>query len=121
MHKCVACQYYDRNAADTEEKGIRWGQCRRTGPIVHPLSAKTYMIEGVWPHVRDDDWCGEWAAGNRHADSAATAAMSALMQSVAVAARSSAPAPMLVATEAPSEPLVHPPISTLLRSQAGSD
>jgi hypothetical protein len=18
------------------------------------------MIEGVWPHVRDDDWCGEW-------------------------------------------------------------
>jgi hypothetical protein len=18
------------------------------------------MIEGVWPHVRDDDWCGDW-------------------------------------------------------------
>ena len=60
MQKCVACQYYDRNAADTEEKGVRWGQCRRTGPIVHPLSAKAYMIEGVWPHVRDDDWCGEF-------------------------------------------------------------
>lgn len=120
MQKCVACQYYDRNAADTEEKGVRWGQCRRTGPIVHPLSAKTYMIEGVWPHVRDDDWCGEWAAGNRRPDSAATTAMSSLMQSGAAAARPVSPTPMFVTTEPSSEP-VHPPISTLLRSQAGSD
>ena len=43
MHKCVACQHYDRNEAEAEEKGVRWGQCRRTGPIVNPLSAKTYM------------------------------------------------------------------------------
>ena len=120
MQKCVACQYYDRNAADTEEKGVRWGQCRRTGPIVHPLSAKTYMIEGVWPHVRDDDWCGEWAAGARRPDSAATTAMSSLMQSGAAAARPVSATPMFVATEPSSEP-VHPPISTLLRSQAGSD
>jgi hypothetical protein len=118
LHKCVACQYYDRSAADTEEKGVRWGQCRRTGPIVHPSSAKTYMIEGVWPHVRDDDWCGEWVAGNRRPDSAATAAMSSLMQSGPSAAHP--PTPMFVATEASGDP-VHPPISTLLRSQAGSD
>jgi hypothetical protein len=120
LHKCVACQYYDRSAADTEEQGVRWGQCRRTGPIVNPASAKTYMIEGVWPHVRDDDWCGKWTASNRRPDSAATAAMSSLMQSGAIAARPAQPTPMLVATE-PSSESGHPPISTLLRSQAGSD
>ena len=20
------------------------------------------MVEGVWPQIRDDDWCGEWTA-----------------------------------------------------------
>jgi len=23
------------------------------------------MVEGVWPLVRDDDWCGEWHAPAR--------------------------------------------------------
>ena len=119
MHKCVACQHYDRNEADAQTQGVRWGQCRRTGPIVNPLSAKSYMVEGVWPHVRDDDWCGEWTAGNRRPDSAAAAAMSALMQSAAAPVRTASPTPMFVATEPAAEP-VHPPISTLLR-QAGSD
>ena len=62
MDKCVACQFYDRNEIEAEDKGVRWGKCRRTGPIVHPVSAKAYMVEGIWPHVRDDDWCGEWVA-----------------------------------------------------------
>ena len=63
MEKCVGCQYYDRNDAHVEEKGgVRWGKCRRGVPIVHPVSAKAYMVEGIWPHVRDDDWCGEWVA-----------------------------------------------------------
>jgi len=65
LEKCVACQFYDRHDAQAEDKGVRWGQCRRTGPIVHPLSAKTYMVEGIWPHVRDDDWCGEWVPAKR--------------------------------------------------------
>jgi hypothetical protein len=26
------------------------------------------MIEGVWPTVRDDDWCGEWKALVRRVD-----------------------------------------------------
>ena len=69
MDKCVACQYYDRHEAQVEDKGVRWGQCRRTGPIVHPLSAKSYMVEGIWPHVRDDDWCGEWTPAKRKVDS----------------------------------------------------
>ena len=120
MHKCVACQHYDRSEAMAEERGIRWGQCRRTGPIVNPMSAKTYMVEGVWPHVRDDDWCGEWTASNRRPDSAATAAMSSLMQSAATASRSVSPLPVFVATETASEP-GHPPISTLMRGPIGSD
>jgi len=72
LEKCVACQYYDRNAAQAEDKGVRWGQCRRSGPMVHPLSAKTYMVEGIWPHVRDDDWCGEWTAAKRKGESVST-------------------------------------------------
>ena len=30
--------------------------------MLSPITAKSYMIEGVWPTVRDDDWCGEWRA-----------------------------------------------------------
>lgn len=66
MQKCLGCQFYDRrNASTNDGKGTLWGQCRRTAPLLHPLNAKTYMVEGVWPHVRDDDWCGEWKAGVR--------------------------------------------------------
>jgi hypothetical protein len=70
LEKCVSCQFYDRNDAQVEDKGVRWGKCRRTGPVVHPMSAKAYMVEGIWPHVRDDDWCGEFVAGTRRGDGA---------------------------------------------------
>ena len=121
MPKCVACQFYDRNDAQPDDKGVRWGKCRRTGPIIHPLSAKAYMVEGVWPHVRDDDWCGEWVVSNRRLDSPATEAMSSLlMQSAAAAARPASTMPTFVAPEPSSEPL-HPPVSTLMRGHLGSD
>ena len=29
---------------------------------VNPVTAKAYVVEGIWPLVRDDDWCGEWKA-----------------------------------------------------------
>jgi hypothetical protein len=82
--KCVACQFYDRNEAHAEDKGVRWGKCRRTGPIVHPMSAKAYMVEGIWPSVRDDDWCGEWTAAKRKGDSMASDPRNLLMQPAAV-------------------------------------
>lgn len=113
------CQYYDRQADKSDGKGPAWGQCRRTAPSLSPINAKSYMIEGVWPTVRDDDWCGEWTASNRSPESSATAAMSSLMQSAAAAARPASQMPVFVATEA-SEP-VHPPISTLMRGPIGSD
>jgi hypothetical protein len=29
------------------------------------VTARAYVVEGVWPRVRDDDWCGEWRALRR--------------------------------------------------------
>ena len=69
MDKCAGCQFYDRQTGkQTDSRGVQWGQCRRSAPMLHPINQKSYMIEGVWPHVRDDDWCGEWKAGSRRAE-----------------------------------------------------
>ena len=73
MEKCQVCQYYDRqNAKPNDGKVTQWGQCRRGSPMLHPINAKSYMIEGVWPHVRDDDWCGEWKMATRRVDTRIT-------------------------------------------------
>jgi hypothetical protein len=61
LDRCLTCQYFDRH--DTRHgdgKSIQWGQCRRNAPSLNTLNAKPHMIEGVWPHVRGDDWCGEY-------------------------------------------------------------
>ena len=114
MEKCVGCQYYDRDEAHAQEKGVRWGKCRRTGPMVHPVATKSYLVEGVWPSVRDDDWCGEWAASKRRTDAAAIDARNALlMQSAASPVRASmgpaaslmVPVPSAPAGEAPVIPI----------------
>ena len=69
VEKCAVCHFYDRNASkQTEQRGTQWGQCRRSAPMLHPINQKAYMIEGVWPHVRDDDWCGEWKSASRRAE-----------------------------------------------------
>ena len=69
MDKCAGCQYYDRQTGkQTDSRGVQWGQCRRSSPMLHPINQKSYMIEGVWPHVRDDDWCGEWKAASRRVE-----------------------------------------------------
>lgn len=61
MEKCVNCQFYDRrNARPADGRATMWGQCRRDAPHLNPMTAKSYLVEGVWPLVRDDDWCGEW-------------------------------------------------------------
>jgi hypothetical protein len=63
VDRCSNCQYYDR-----QDKGAGVGQCRRQAPALSPINAKAYMIEGVWPTVRDDDWCGEWKTSARRPD-----------------------------------------------------
>lgn len=69
VEKCVNCQYYDRrHARPTDGKAPMWGQCRRHSPQLNPITAKAYVVEGVWPLVRDDDWCGEWRVLTRMAE-----------------------------------------------------
>jgi hypothetical protein len=68
VEKCLNCQYYDRrNARPNDGRApVMWGQCRRHSPQVNPMTAtKAYLVEGAWPLVRDDDWCGEWRAPTR--------------------------------------------------------
>jgi hypothetical protein len=70
MDKCMTCQYYDRkpvkgSATATPSAGL----CRRSAPQLNPVNTKSYIIEGVWPTVRDDDWCGEWKIIARRMDS----------------------------------------------------
>jgi hypothetical protein len=61
VEKCINCHFYDRqHAKPLDGKAPLWGQCRRHSPRLNPITAKTYVVEGVWPLVRDDDWCGEW-------------------------------------------------------------
>jgi len=68
MERCVTCIYYDRVKAGGDAKAANAGQCRRAGPSLSPINQKTYMIEGVWPTVRDDDWCGEWKTLQKRLD-----------------------------------------------------
>jgi len=95
----MSCQYYDRgNSSAGEVNGPMWGQCRRSSPMLHPVNVKSYMIEGVWPHVRDDDWCGQWLApGQSHA-----AAVPARATGAAAAVVAAAPAPRPAAPPRPS-------------------
>jgi len=68
---CTGCQHYDRNKGNGEGKSANAGQCRATRPSsCRRSNQKSYMIEGVWPTVRDDDWCGEWKALVRRTDPA---------------------------------------------------
>jgi hypothetical protein len=61
VEKCINCQFYDRrHAKPLDGKAPLWGQCRRHSPHLNPVTAKAYVVEGVWPLVRDDDWCGEY-------------------------------------------------------------
>jgi hypothetical protein len=78
VDKCAGCQFYDRQTGkQTDSRGVQWGQCRRSAPMLHPINQKSYMIEGVWPHVRDDDWCGEWKSSGRRMDSRIPESLSA--------------------------------------------
>lgn len=61
MENCLNCQFYDRKSVKpTDGRATMWGHCRRHSPHLNPVTARAYVVEGVWPIVRDDDWCGEW-------------------------------------------------------------
>lgn len=92
MEKCMSCQYYDRKHAKPQTGGApQWGQCRRSSPMLNPVNAKSYMIEGVWPTVRDDDWCGEWKMLARRVDGRVAEALNAPL----ISAQSVSPPPRI--------------------------
>jgi hypothetical protein len=63
LERCQTCQYFDRHdQRSADGKLVQSGQCRREAPRLSPVNVKAHMIEGVWPHVRGDDWCGEHRA-----------------------------------------------------------
>lgn len=72
MERCIGCRYYDRGKSRNHEHGVlRRGQCRRMAPVLSPINIKGAAIEGIWPTIRDDDWCGEWQAVERRPQRAA--------------------------------------------------
>jgi hypothetical protein len=120
LEKCVGCQYYDRDDSHAIERGVRWGKCRRSGPMIHPTSAKSYMVEGVWPHVRDDDWCGEWTASKWvRQEGVGSIAVGSLMQPAFPSSRPPGPVVPLTSPDASGDAVA--PISTLMRGHVGSD
>ena len=80
MEKCQTCQYYDRRKTAAASSPSS-GQCRRSAPLLNPVNPKSYLIEGVWPVVRDDDWCGEWKVLARRVDSRVAEALNAPLMS----------------------------------------
>jgi hypothetical protein len=91
MEKCVTCHFYDRRRSRGQDgRNSRAGQCRRTAPMLSPVANHAYQIEGVWPTVRDDDWCGEWkilprrpaVASQQHAVASVTSLVAAALTDV---------------------------------------
>ena len=104
VEKCVNCQYYDRRRArPTDGKAPMWGQCRKHSPHLNPVTAKAYVVEGVWPMVRDDDWCGEWRVLTRIAEEP-------LPETVAIASEDAPPSDPS-ATPAPTRPRGAPAVT----------
>ena len=125
MDKCIGCCFYDRqNGSNTDSRGVSWGQCRRTAPALHPVNQKSFMIEGVWPHVRDDDWCGEFKSSQRRVEQRVTAdAMSPSSLLPISAGASLGSRPVNVAAFASGSTRSEPPVSLgpLMSTGNGAD
>jgi len=83
MDRCQHCQYYERNpSGGGGGKSPSAGLCRRHSPALSPINPKTYLIEGVWPTVRDEDWCGEFKLAARRSDAPRADALIGTLASV---------------------------------------
>lgn len=79
MSSCVNCQFYDRKSVrSVDARGLRWGLCRRDPPRLSPVLVKSHAVEGIWPTVRDDDWCGQWQVSKRPLADVVPAALNAV-------------------------------------------
>lgn len=88
--------------------------------MLNPVNAKSYMIEGVWPTVRDDDWCGEWKMLARRVDSRVAEALNAPLisaQSVSAQPRVN----KLMAMTPAVAPSITPVVSAAVAGNSGND
>jgi hypothetical protein len=122
VEKCMSCQYYDRKHAKPQTGGApQWGQCRQSSPMLNPVNAKSYMIEGVWPTVRDDDWCGDWKMLARRVDGRVAEALNApLISAQSVSAQPRVNRVMMGPTVAPTITPVASP-SAAVAGNSGDD
>lgn len=61
--KCGTCKHLVRYENDQKEK-VRT-ECRCHPPQVIQASGPE-KLRSVWPVVKDEDWCGQWAEGKPH-------------------------------------------------------
>lgn len=53
---CANCLFFEALQSDEEDDlGGEYGQCRRAPPVLVEPGA----MNGVWPVIREDNWCGE--------------------------------------------------------------
>jgi hypothetical protein len=88
--------------------------------MLSPNASKAYVVEGVWPTVRDDDWCGEWKILPRRPGHVASAAVplavaGAMMDAVPYAG---VPRPATGSPVAAAMPTVSPPADTAVAMAA---
>ncbi|MBS0319570.1 MAG: hypothetical protein JSR18_03445 [Proteobacteria bacterium] len=83
MERCQECQFFESQNGAASVQGL----CRRHAPSLSPLNAKPYMIEGVWPTVRTDDWCGEWRTLARRAEARPAEVLNAISANGAMTPR----------------------------------
>ena len=97
MDRCLNCHYYDRNpSTGAGGKSANAGQCRRNSPMLSPVNPKTYMIEGVWPTIRDEDWCGEFRASVRRSETSRADALLATLTPAVPRMGAAAAAPLSI-------------------------
>ena len=123
MERCQNCQYYDRHGGNgAGGKSTNGGQCRRHAPQLSPNSAKNYLIEGVWPTVRDEDWCGEFkAAGQRRSDTQRADALLGAIGTAASAAMASPGSATTTTLPRVGASAATPSSIGIVRSAPGSD
>lgn len=73
--------------------------------MLHSIAGRASSTEGVWPQVRDDDWCGEWQACEKRLEDALPASRDSLLDAAASHAEVPAQAP---AAGGPRESLMIP-------------
>lgn len=66
---CSNCRYgreEARGSVFASDRGAGWGSCRRNAPLVVavPSPERTAFLQGAFPRVQADDWCGEYQGRN---------------------------------------------------------